>query len=113
MSIKNNEVVDWIKDHKTEVIIVSGTVIILAGAIFGVRLYNKRIAGEAVLVATKSGVHHDFSNTLPFNVSSHIRRLPEGMHASPAKELTALEHGYQLKPGETWVEAYVKMSKAA
>lgn len=43
-----------------------------------------------------------------FNVSDHIRNLPNGCNASAEKIATAAEHGYKLKPGQTWVEGYTK-----
>lgn len=44
----------------------------------------------------------------PFDVSEHIRNLPDGWHASAEKIATAAEHGYQLLPGQTLVENYTK-----
>jgi len=45
---------------------------------------------------------------IPFEVDQHIRNLPAGRHASPEKIATALEHGFELLEGQTWVEAYSK-----
>jgi len=45
---------------------------------------------------------------VPFEVDPHIRNLPAGWHASPEKAATALEHGFELLDGQTWVEAYRK-----
>ena len=44
----------------------------------------------------------------PIDVTEHIRNLPEGWHASEKKIASAAEHGYNLKPGQTWVENYTK-----
>ena len=44
----------------------------------------------------------------PFEVTDHVRNLPEGWHASAVKIATAAEHGYELLPGQTWVEKYIK-----
>lgn len=44
----------------------------------------------------------------PFEVTDHIRNLPEGWRASASKIATAAEHGYELLPGQTWVERYMK-----
>ena len=49
----------------------------------------------------------------PFEVTDHIRNLPEGWRASAGKIATAAEHGYELLPGQTWVERYVKNEIAA
>ena len=35
----------------------------------------------------------------PFEVTDHIRNLPEGWRASAGKIATAAEHGYELLPG--------------
>ena len=43
-----------------------------------------------------------------FEVTDHIRNLSEGWHASAGKIATAAEHGYELLPGQTWVERYMK-----
>ena len=49
----------------------------------------------------------------PFEVTDHIRNLPEGWCASAGKIATAAEHGYELLSGQTWVERYVKNEIAA
>ena len=48
-----------------------------------------------------------------FEVDPHIRDLHPGWHASPEKIATAAAHGFVLKDGQTWVEAYVKGGVAA
>lgn len=42
----------------------------------------------------------------PHDVAEHLRNLPEGRKASPEKIAAAAEHGYDLLPGQTWVENY-------
>lgn len=49
----------------------------------------------------------------PFEVTDHIRNLPEGWRASAGKIATAAEHGYELLPGQTWIERYIKNEIAA
>ena len=44
----------------------------------------------------------------PFDVCDHSRNLPDGWHASAKKITTAAEYGYNLKPGQTWVDTYTK-----
>lgn len=44
----------------------------------------------------------------PFEVTAHIRNLPEGWCASADKIATAAEHGYELLQGQTWVKGYIK-----
>lgn len=53
------------------------------------------------------------SETLPFEVSRHIRNLPEGWHASPEKIAEALKNNIILMDGQTWVESYMKGGVAA
>ena len=53
------------------------------------------------------------STNKPFGVSEHIRNLPDGWHASATKIATASEHGYELLPGQTWVDNYTKNVKVA
>ena len=56
---------------------------------------------------TKSNKSFDKNNTL-IEVSPHIRNLHEGWSASTNKIETALEHGFCLKEGQTWVDSYEK-----
>lgn len=53
------------------------------------------------------------SETLPFEVSRHIRNLPVGWHASPEKIAEALKNNIILMEGQTWVDSYMKGSVAA
>lgn len=48
------------------------------------------------------------SEQLPFEVSKHIRNLPDGWKASAEKIATALENGIILEEGQTWVDNYMK-----
>lgn len=43
-----------------------------------------------------------------YEVCEHIRNLSNGRKASAKKIATAAEHGYNLIPGQTWVETYTK-----
>ena len=66
---------------------------------------------EAVIEPTEKIVR-----SLPqgsFEVTDHIRNLPEGWRATAGKIATAAEHGYELLPGQTWVERYTKNEIAA
>lgn len=103
----------YCKEHKTELLVVGGVSVVLTGTYLALRHHNNMVVEQAMNEVVKHSVNRDYSNTLPFEVRSHIRKLPTGMHASPTKALTAYEHGYILNQGETWVETYVKMSKAA
>lgn len=48
------------------------------------------------------------ADSILIEVIPHIRNLHEGWCASPNKIQTALEHGFSLKDGQTWVESYKK-----
>lgn len=61
---------------------------------------------EAVIEPVAKGVRSLPQN--PFEVTEHIRNLPEGWRASAGKIATAAEYGYELLPGQTWVERYIK-----
>lgn len=52
-------------------------------------------------------------NQIPFEVSKHIRNLPQGWHPSAEKIATAAENGIRLLPNQTWVVDYVKGGAAA
>ncbi len=43
-----------------------------------------------------------------FDVSDHLRNLHEGWQASATKIATAAERSYNLQPGQTWVDSYLK-----
>ena len=53
------------------------------------------------------------SETLPFEVSRHIRNLPDGWHASQEKIEEAHNNNISLVEGQTWVESYTKGGAAA
>lgn len=53
------------------------------------------------------------SETLPYEVSRHIRNLPDGWHASQEKIEEALKNNISLVEGQTWVESYTKGGAAA
>ena len=53
------------------------------------------------------------SESIPFEVSRHVRTLPEGWHASPEKVAEALKKNIILGEGQTWVDNYVKGGTAA
>lgn len=63
---------------------------------------------ETVLI-----INETHTTQTPYDVSEHIRNLHEGWKASAEKIATAAEHGYDLKLGQTWVEAHIKGMIAA
>lgn len=62
---------------------------------------------EAISVVTST------SESIPFEVSRHVRTLPRGWRASPEKVAAALENNIALMEGQTWVDSYVKGGTAA
>lgn len=51
-------------------------------------------------------VTNDSPENREAHASKHIRKLPDGWQASPEKVATAKENGFDLRPGETWVDDY-------
>lgn len=119
--------IQLIKEHKKELIfagITTGTIIAI---ILGVKnkeqlakeydlIYQKlkqflsNPSDNSFSIVIKEGVVNeslDKNNTL-IKVSPHIRNLHEGWSASTNKIETALEHGFCLKEGQTWVDSYKK-----
>lgn len=142
MEEQKNGFIEWIKTHKKELLIawVSITAIIAAVLVYQNResiaalwdTMKKTSVSELPVVTTASKVivTPTAVNTVeavieptekivrslpqgPFEVTDHIRNLPEGWCASAGKIATAAEHGYELLPGQTWVERYVKNEIAA
>lgn len=143
MEEQKNGFIEWIKTHKKELLIagVSITAIIAAVLVYQNResiaalwdTMKKTSVSELPVVTTASKVNlvtPTAVNTVeavieptekivrslpqgPFEVTDHIRNLPEGWCASAGKIATAAEHGYELLPGQTWVERYVKNEIAA
>ena len=129
----------WIKEHKEELIIAG----ISAGALILIILGIKnretiKIAWDSLSKAVKQPTAKvaetvtrvtaeispesiqevvtavaSNSETFPFEVSRHIRNLPEGWHASPKKIAEALKNNIILTDGQTWVDSYVKGEIAA
>lgn len=121
--------IQWVKAHKKELIIAGISVSSIICLIVGIK---KR---EAILDLWKSlqeqlhscsAVPLDNSNdkfceakiiefplkkdsVASIEVREHVRNLPDGWNASMGKILSAKEHGYQLEPGQTWVDTYKKM----
>ena len=129
----------WIKDHKKQLIIAGISIGTLILIILGIK---NRAAIKAVWDSLKGVVKHPTakaaeevakvvtdippapaseigtavvsnSETLPFEVSRHIRNLPDGWHASPEKVAEALKNSIILMDGQTWVDSYVKGGVAA
>ena len=129
----------WIKKHKNELIIAGISIGTLILIILGIKnratikalwesLRNVMIHPNAKVteVVTKVTVEipqepikevvtavTSNTDTIPFEVSRHIRNLPDGWHASPEKVAEALKNNIILMDGQTWVESYMKGEAAA
>ena len=122
--------VNWVKEHKKELIIAGVSIAAIIAVIIGIKNHTaleEAWASLRKLVEKKPDVI-PVSNTLsvadvtpvkdiveiniatadriPHDVAQHLRNLPEGWKASAEKIATAADHGYDLLPGQTWVEAY-------
>lgn len=129
----------WIKDHKKQLIVAGISIGALILIILGIK---NRAAIKAVWDSLKGVVKHPTtkaaeevtkvvteipsapaseivtavasnSETLPFEVSRHIRNLPDAWHASPEKVAEALKNNIILMDGQTWVDSYMKGGVAA
>lgn len=134
MKKQKKDVLNWIKAHKKELIIAG---ISITAIIATIRCYKNGDSIEELWLALskkidKPPIELETVDTMevfalasepeikdkvtilreapqfPYEVSDHIRSLPEGWHASPEKVATAAEHGFVLSPGQTWVENYTK-----
>ena len=68
---------------------------------------------EAINPSEISAINTTRTFHKPFEVRDHIRNLNEGSRASNKKIATAAEYGYNLKPGQTWVDTYTKGAAVA
>ena len=131
--------IQWIKEHKKQLIIAGISIGTLILIILGIK---NRAAIKAVWDSLRGVVKHPTakaaeevtkvvteippataseyvtavasnSGTLPFEVSRHIRNLPNGWHASPGKIAEALKNNIILMDGQTWVDSYMKGGVAA
>lgn len=128
----------WIKEHKTELIIAGFSIAALILLVLGIK---NREALKAIWDSLRSSVNQPttraeeivtngnveivppleviapssqpVSDSFPFEVSKHVRTLSEGRHASPEKIASALENGFALSDGQTWVKTYMKRDVAA
>ena len=127
----------WVKQHKKELIIAGLSVMTIVAIILGIKhfdelkeLWNtlrgiteqpiKSVSAPrnvlppdtaSLPVQTVKPVVNDVvrqSASEPFDVSKHLRNLHTGWHASPDKIATALENGFVLEEGQTWVTDFTK-----
>lgn len=122
--------VQWVKEHKKELIIAGVSIAAIIAVIIGIKNHKaleeawtsirklvektpECIPVEKTVVVTEAVPVKDIveinivtADRIPHDVAEHLRNLPEGWKASAEKIATAAEHGYDLLPGQTWVEAY-------
>lgn len=115
---KKGKIRQFIREHKKEIIIGSGCV--LAGV--GIYFYVKNCGTSApdftaidkMPTTASTMLQHKIPETISqsaskvFEVRQHIRNLPTGHCASAGKVASALDKGYTLQPGQTWVSNYMK-----
>lgn len=134
MKEDRNSLIQWIKEHKNQLIIAGISIGTLILIVLGIK---NRAAIKAVWDLLKGVLKHPTAKTaeevvkvvteitpapasevatavasnsemLPFEVSRHIRNLPEGWHASPGKVAEAKKYNIILLDGQTWVDSYMK-----
>ncbi len=128
---EQRKLIRWIREHRKALIIAGISIAALIAIVLGIknreaikglwvslRKVAEKPAARAVKVTqlepaspavedvvTVVAQHRE---TIPFDVSKHIRNLPDGWHASADKIATALENGFELADGQTWVADYAK-----
>ena len=129
---ERKSLIQWIKEHKKELIIAGVSVSTLVLIVLGIKNRetimavweslkvavekpSKKVSEEVTRnivkvppVQTPEIILPSDDPRLPFEVSRHIRNLPEGWHASPEKIATALANNIDLMDGQTWVDNYMK-----
>lgn len=137
MEDKKKTFVIWVKKHKTELIVAGISIVAIIAVILGAKnnktleevwaLLKKLVekepkgipsiavpqAPEAVHISGVAEISTTHTEQIQHDVREHIRNLHEGWKASTEKTATAAERGYNLKPGQTWVEAHTKGRTAA
>ena len=128
---EQRKLIRWIREHKKVLFIAGISIATLIAIVLGIKnreaikglwvSLRKAVEKQAVHVTKIPPVetanpvmedvvmvvaqHHD---SIPFDVCKHIRNLPDGWHASAEKIATALENGFDLAEGQTWVTDYEK-----
>ena len=128
---EQKKLIRWIHEHKNALIIAGISIGTLILTVLGIKNREaiKALWTSLQKVAEKPAIHASMvppiepvstaakdvvtvaaqhSDAIPFDVAKHIRNLPAGWHASPDKIATALENGFELAEGQTWVSDYMK-----
>lgn len=127
---ERNQIVQWIKSHKKQLILAGIGVAALIALILGiknkdtlkalweslkgaVKPHAERISDTVTTTVTEIPTETPAlllsdDPCVPQEVRRHIRNLHEGWHASPEKKAAAREIGIILQEGQTWVDGYMK-----
>lgn len=136
MEEKKNTIIDWIKEHKKQLIIAGVSITVILGVIIGIKKQDelerafKSLKGlvektpmsvnaennKVVSTVSRFGASETLMekavdtiapiSRAPHDVSGHPRNLPDGWKASADKLKIAAEKGIELADGQTWVDAY-------
>lgn len=136
---EKKKVIQWIKEHKKELILAGISFGTLFLVILGIQNREKLKTVWDSLKETIQPLSMQFKDAaitssmevsteqlskyvgmvdsdlkcIPFRVCGHIRNLPDGCHASPQKIESALKYNIVLLDGQTWVDSYIKGGIAA
>lgn len=135
---EKSKIIGWIKRHKKELFAAGISIGALFLLILGIKhrgelcelweslkqsisnLNFKKTDAQVsdMIAASEEVVETVASNKIinqgnPFNVSEHIRNLPEGWKPSQEKVTEAAQKGIILLSSQTLVDGYVKGEKAA
>ena len=130
MKKEKKKFTEWIKEHKTELIIAGVSIAAIIAIVIGIKnrealekaweslrklldksaktVLDQETVPTSEFTSIEEGVSDvsEIAKKIPHYVAEHLRNLPEGWNASAEKIATAAEHGYELFPGQTWVESY-------
>ena len=133
MKEKKRKAIEWIKTHKTELLVAGisiGTIIVLILKMKNCDMIEEKVRELNKIVKNMQGVPklvRETDNTekigksmikenmlrAPHEVRMHPRNLPTGYKPSSAKLEAATKYGLELLPGQTFVEAYHTGGNAA
>ena len=127
---EQNQIIQWIKAHKKQLILAGIGIAAVIALVLGVKNKDmlkalwaslkgaveptaERISDAVTTTVTEIPTETPallLSNDpcVPQEVRRHIRNLHEGWHASPEKLAAAREMGIILQEGQTWVDNYMK-----
>lgn len=97
------------KAKKKKNVIIGGAMLVILGVGISL-LYKQRNSKNPLEIFDDFLLGNEKIELNPkiINISSHIRSLPTGINPSIVKVNTALENGFVLSEGETWVIDYTK-----